>query len=313
MNNEKIYIPFAEIPVVEHCNLNCSLCNSHAYLIDESVYPLEQFKRDIDVLSDNVHFGLLTFMGGEPLLCDNLHEYIRYAKEKKVGEVYRILTNGLLVKHISPKLLEEVDVLEISRYPQMKETAKELCSYLKPLSHQYNFSFYVKEINYFNCIDSVELSDEEAQRGYDNCSRIIDGCCIFNGYFYKCMRPKTTNLYLEKEHGIKSDVDMKHMDGVEITSDKFAERLREYRNRSERLEACNYCLMGLERNCSAVAKIKHLAFSQSFVIKTFYKSNLLYYGFKKFKKLLQYDEGACCGGDDKIVTKVHEVRGKTVE
>lgn len=247
INRKKKYLPHAEIPVVENCNLNCSLCNSHAYLIEKSIYDFEQFKRDIDILAEHIHFGFLTFMGGEPLLCERLDEYIAYAKSKRIGEIYRVLSNGILVKKMSPKLMKVIDVLEISRYPQMKESVEEISSYLKPLSKKYHFTYYIKEIKYFNDIDTVSLSPEEAQQGYDNCRRISDGCSIFNGYYYKCMRPKTTNLYLEKIHGLTCDTDMRIADGLLISDDNFSDRLESYINRKERLEACNYCLMGLSK------------------------------------------------------------------
>ncbi|SDI72023.1 4Fe-4S single cluster domain-containing protein [Pseudobutyrivibrio sp. 49] len=311
IEKQKIYIPHAEIPVVEQCNLNCSLCNSHAYLIDNSEYPLEQFKKDVDILSEYIHFGFLTFMGGEPLLCENLYEYINYAKEKQLGEVCRVLTNGFLVRKMSPELMEAMDVLEISHYPQMKATVSELNDYLEPLSKKYGFTYYIKKIKYFNCIDTVALSEEAAQQGYEKCSRITDGCSIFNGYYYKCMRPKTTNLYLEKEYGIISDVNMREADGLKISEENFVERFIAYRNRKERLEACKYCLMGLESECSAIEGLKHWAYGYPWVIKTFYKSRFLYHGFKMFKKIFQYDEGAHYTSDEYIRTECHKVRDKS--
>ena len=105
MKNKK-YIPYAEIPVVENCNLNCNLCNSHAYLINQSQYPYIKFMQDVDTLSKYIHFGVVTFLGGEPLLCKELDNYIRYAKKKKIGEVYRILTNGILIKSISEEVMK---------------------------------------------------------------------------------------------------------------------------------------------------------------------------------------------------------------
>lgn len=304
----KKYIPHAEIPVVENCNLNCRLCNSHAYLIENNVYDFEQYKKDIDVLSKYMHFGLLTFMGGEPLLCKNLEEYIAYAKNKHIGEIYRVLSNGILVKKMSPDLMEIIDVLEISKYPEMKESVEEISDYLKPLSKKYHFTYYIKEINYFNEIDTISLLPNDAQRGYDNCRRISDGCSIFNGYYYKCMRPKTTNLYLERMHGIVCDKDMRIVDGVLISDDNFIERLNDYINRKERLEACNYCLMGLEKDTAVISSAKHRVYQYPLGIRIFYKSQLLYNAFKQCKKIFQYDEGAHTVGGRYVKTVIHEIK-----
>jgi organic radical activating enzyme len=302
---EKKYIPHAEVPVVEHCNLNCDLCNCHSNLIDKSYYPLEQFIKDIDNLSKHVHFGFMTFMGGEPLLCENLDKYISYARDKKMAEIYRVLSNGLLYKRLSPQLMDTIDVLEISHYPEMKDSEKVISDYLKPLSKKHNFTYYIKSIGYFNEIDTISISEGEAQQGYHNCRRIVDGCCIFNGYYYKCMRPKTTNLYLEKRHGIKLDKDLRITDGVKISAEDFRSRLEAYISDTKMMDSCKYCLMGLEHDVSFVTRMKHLALQRPYLIRTFYKNHILYHSFKKIKGLVQFDEGAHSSDKGLITTSIH--------
>jgi len=305
---QKLYLPHAEIPVVEHCNMNCALCNSHAYLIKKSFYPFEQYKKDIDVLSKHIHFGLVTFMGGEPLLREDLIDFIAYAKAKKIGEIYRILTNGILVKSMSADLMSIIDVLEISHYPQMKETPKELSKYLAPLAQKYNFTFYIKEINYFNKIDTISLADTAAQKGYDNCMQRKDGCSIFNGHYYKCMRPKTTNLYLEKECGIKLENNLRITDSLEIGGEDFGNRLKVYLADTNRLEACKYCLMGQEKENSIFLNLKHKAYQHPALIKMYYKNMVFYHCFKNAKKIFTFDEGAHSNNNDCIKTQEHKVK-----
>ncbi len=309
----KKYIPHAEIPVVEHCNLNCSLCNSHAYLVENSTYPLEQFKKDIDVLTENVHFGFLTFLGGEPLLCENLEQYVAYAKQTKVAEVYRILSNGLLYKRLSPELMDVIDVIEISHYPQMKDTPQQISDYLNPLAKKHHFTYYVKSIHYFNEIDTVSISVEEAQRGYENCSRIKDTCSIFNGYYYKCMRPKTTNLYLEKKHDIKLEKDLRVEDGVKISGEDFRKRLDAYIADANMLESCKYCLMGMESDQTVIEVLKHKALKNPILIKVFYKNNFIYHTYKSLRRAKQFDEGAHTCDDGIITTSVHQVEEKVTD
>lgn len=230
-------------------------------------------------------------------------------KKRKIAEVYRILSNGLLYKSMSPKFMDVIDVIEISHYPQMKDTPQQISEYLTPLSKKHNFTYYVKSIHYFNEIDTVNISDEEAQRGYEKCSRIIDGCCIFNGYYYKCMRPKTTNLYLEKVHGIKLDIDLRVEDGVKISENCFRERLEKYLRNKSMLESCKYCLMGLEQDQSKIEKIKHTVFKYPFLIKMFYNNIYLYHAFKFIKRIVQYDEGAHSQGEGIITTSEHNIIG----
>lgn len=74
-----------------------------------------------------------------------------------IGEIYRVLSNGILVKKMSPALMEIIDVLEISKYSEMKESVEEIRDYLNPLSKKYHFTYYIKETNYFNEIDTISL------------------------------------------------------------------------------------------------------------------------------------------------------------
>lgn len=305
------YIPFVEIPVVEHCNLNCNLCNSHAYLLHESYYDLSQYKKDIDILSKYVHFGVVTFLGGEPLMNKDLLQYVKYAKEKRIGEVYRILTNGILIDQIDKEILNEIDVLEVSKYPQIKQSVREMSDKLELLSHEYLFRYYVKEINYFNEIDTISLSDEEAQKGYENCNRIKRGCCIYNGYLYKCMRPKTTNLFLEKKHGIFLQDDLRQIDGLPILDDDFVQKLEIYQKDKSMLESCKYCLMGKECKQDFMSRIIDFGYNRPVLVRLYYKKNLFYHCYKMIKRLFTYDEGAHSKDrNGKVKTYLHSVGGR---
>lgn len=307
MKKKKEFIMFLEISVVEHCNLNCSLCNSHAYLVNNSEYSFEQYKKDIDVISTYYHFGVVTFMGGEPLLCKNLEDYISYARERKIAEVYRILSNGILLPHTNASVFKTVDVIEISRYPQMKTSLKELNILLKELSKRYHFTYYVKDIKYFNDIDTVEIDEETAQKGYEGCKRVDYGLSMFGGYIYKCMRPKTTNLYLFDVHQIKLDRDLRDTDGVFIQDELFEEKMRNYRNSKLMLESCKYCLMGLEcmQSNKSIYHFIDVASKFPHLVRLFYKYRMFYHGYKRIKKMYVYDEGAHTQVDNFIV-KTHK-------
>ena len=286
---QRRFLPLLEIPVVEHCNLNCKLCNAHAYLIDNSEYRFEQFKCDIDILSEYIHIGMITFMGGEPLLKDNLIDYIKYAKSRCIADTYRLLTNGILILNQSNILFELLDVIEVSIYPEtkLKDRIKQK---LSSLAKQCGFRYYIKEIHYFTDIDAIHLSEEEAQKGYEKCQRISN--CLFNGMFYKCFRPKTTNLYL-KEHGITINTDLRLTDGIVVNRILFAERLNDYLLNPRMLESCKYCMIGLTgRENRLTRMVSGFGAKHPALMRFYFRHQSLYTFYKCFKKLFNFDEGA---------------------
>lgn len=286
---KKKHIPFLEVPLVEHCNLNCDCCNSHANYVKNSIYEYEKFKEDVSIISEMVHYSIVTFLGGEPLLCDNINEYINYARQKKLADVYRVLTNGILLEQMDDDFFDVVDVIEVSHYPEDKKDIAEYNRFLELKARKHHFRYYVKNVGKFNRIDSIQLTDEEAQRGYISCSRIKNGNMIFNGYYYKCMRPKTTNLYLMTEHGIELKNDLRYTDGIRIDKN-FMNILEEYLSNDIMLESCKYCLMGIETQNSSLIRIKQFGYQHPALIRIFYSSNIYYHLFKKMKKMILIDE-----------------------
>lgn len=304
--NRKRYIPFLEVPVVEHCNLNCELCNSHASYIDSSTYDFEQFKRDVDIIERSVHYGMITFLGGEPLLNTRLWEYISYAKSRNLGEIYRVLTNGILLREADVKVYEEADVIEVSHYPECKESVQEMKKFLKQQSRVYKFTYYIKDIKYFNQVDTTNLSKEEAQKGYESCDQIRMGNLIFNGYYFKCMRPKTTQIYLKKSCGIELEGNMAEEDGLKIEPEHFGADLEAYLSKKTMMKACQYCLMGKEESIRCVILAKHFGFMHPITLKLYYHHFFIYHTYKKIKKMIQVDE-AISSKKGSMVLKKHRV------
>lgn len=313
MMTQRKYIPFLEIPLVEHCNLNCDCCNSHANYVEHSSYDFEQYKKDISVLSETVHYSIVTFLGGEPLLCEKIQEYIKYARQKKIADVYRVLTNGILLDKMDEEFFDSVDVVEVSHYPEDKTSIMEYNNFLDSKAKKHHFRYYVKNVGKFNRIDSVGLEEKEAQKEYLSCSRIKNGNMIFNGYYYKCMRPKTTNLYLAAEHGIKLENDLRYTDGIKI-EENFNETLEQYLTDTTMLEACKYCLMGLESQNNTLIKAKEFGYRHPVLIRIFYSSNVYYHLFKKLKRFILIDEAVATKRKSQYIeTMEHNVSNKYVK
>jgi len=106
-----------EIGINSRCNRRCVFCprfNEKDFPNIQESFNLELFKKMINDLSTINYSGKLTFSGfGEPLLTQNITEYIRYAKEKCPDSDIEIVSNGDLLTTETLKGLFDAGLSEI--------------------------------------------------------------------------------------------------------------------------------------------------------------------------------------------------------
>lgn len=97
----KIDIPQIEFNITTHCSLKCKHCVAYIPRLDSNehcIITLDEFKIQLDNLLRAVNkVKNLIIIGGEPLLVNNIHEYIDYAASKKQVERVYIVTNGTII------------------------------------------------------------------------------------------------------------------------------------------------------------------------------------------------------------------------
>lgn len=88
-----------EVNIADHCNLNCQCCDHFSPIASKCFYDIEQFKKDMTRLSEltGSHIGLLKLQGGEPLICEDLIDYLEIARVLFPETYICIFTDGLLL------------------------------------------------------------------------------------------------------------------------------------------------------------------------------------------------------------------------
>ncbi len=137
----QIVLDRIEIIMTTFCTLNCEKCISYIPFQPKRHFPLEQLKKDADLLFSKVDFvKKLKLLGGEGFVYPYLKEFITYLYEnykEQTGEI-RIGTNGTV--YPSEELLavcRETDVIiDISDYTcavpdqcRLKEITSILCNH----------------------------------------------------------------------------------------------------------------------------------------------------------------------------------------
>jgi radical S-adenosyl methionine domain-containing protein 2 len=108
------------------CNYHCKFCFAKFERGKErpSTLKLEQ---GLDLLSQLVEAGMekITFVGGEPMLCPHLGEYIEHAKE--LGCLTMIVSNGsLITEKFFEKYHDSIDWIGVSIDSSIESTEKAL-------------------------------------------------------------------------------------------------------------------------------------------------------------------------------------------
>lgn len=117
---EKALIGYLETHLFNKCNLNCKGCTHFSNIDDSSFMNIKKYEKNISKLSKLYNINTFRLMGGEPLLNENLDEYIKATRKYFPNSNIDIATNGLLICKLNEDLIETLKknniVLKISLY-----------------------------------------------------------------------------------------------------------------------------------------------------------------------------------------------------
>ena len=144
---------YMEYQVTDFCNLKCKRCEHLAnYVKTLEFVGAEYFRFCLEKLSEKFE-NITTFriMGGEPLLCRNLHEYINAVHEVFPYSQIKIVTNGLLYKNITPQIISAIRnagaEIQVSQYPPSREIADKIAAFCMDNGLKLYISSPVKEFS----------------------------------------------------------------------------------------------------------------------------------------------------------------------
>lgn len=110
-----------EIDPSNSCNLDCSFC-IYKQLDDETHLSLELYKKILGDLRDCEVKSITFTGGGEPLLNPRINEMIEVSSDFKLG----LITNGVLLDKIRPKLLKRFEFVRVSLNAGTPKTYKNI-------------------------------------------------------------------------------------------------------------------------------------------------------------------------------------------
>lgn len=191
-------LPYLELPIVKHCNLNCRYCSHLANIEDKYLMPTNKFEQDLLRLSQLFsNITEMRLLGGEPLLHPQISEFVKISKKIFPKTDLKIATNGLLIPSINNDILEAIarhDVcFDISLYPPTQRIEQIIRSKL----YEYGIRFCISEpINKFQKrLLATPASD--IKKAWDEC-RTKNCFVLCEGKISFCYAPQLAEMAKEK-------------------------------------------------------------------------------------------------------------------
>lgn len=114
-------IELVEYHITNHCNLNCMGCSHFSPLSEQWFANVDEFEKDLKQLSSKIHIINLRLFGGEPLLHNNINDFMDVSRKILPNTTISILTNGILlldkIRMISSHIIKNNIVVELTKYP----------------------------------------------------------------------------------------------------------------------------------------------------------------------------------------------------
>lgn len=145
------YIQYVSFEAAEKCNLNCKRCDHFSNLLkNDNSENIDNFLRDIELLSSKVEcIGVFSFLGGEPLLNDDLDKFLYVIKKYYPETQSIILTNGLLLRQMSQELIKAIKdtntIVKMTLYPPLKSKIDDIVEFMRQKEIKFELSKVVDE------------------------------------------------------------------------------------------------------------------------------------------------------------------------
>ena len=190
VNDTKPVLRYMEYHVTDFCNLKCKGCGHMANYVKELEFPgADSFRQSLMSLAEKFrNILVMRLMGGEPLLCRNLHEYINTAHEIFPYSQIKIVTNGLLLcKNMTDETIAAVRnagaEIQVTQYPPTRKIAEEITAFCR--EHGMKLSISGPVHDFFRGVITGE--DTDAAECWFQCESRY--CHFLNGTtFYPCPR-----------------------------------------------------------------------------------------------------------------------------
>lgn len=218
---DKPRLPYLEIGIVKHCNLNCKGCSALANISEPEVMEIDEFRTSMERLKE-LFWGIkdLKLFGGEPLLHPDLKQLILIARECFPDSNLIVHSNGLLIPQMDESLfllMHNKNVMfEFTQYPSTGLKKRIIIKILEKYGVNYKFREALYEFEKVLNLKGDYVA-EEVYKTCEGCISLIKGTLSCGlGYVIKSLEEKYSVKICEDKFQHCIDIFNTELDGWEI-------------------------------------------------------------------------------------------------
>lgn len=238
-----------EINLVDHCNLNCQMCDHFSQIADEFFLDIEDFRRDIERLAElsNHHIDIIKLQGGEPLLHKDVNRFVEITRSLFPNSAIFFFTNGLLLLNSDQsaggnfwQCCKDNDVIiQLTAYPinlNFDAIEEKAAQYGVQLEVYGEIADRIRGKTKRSTKHPFNLTNSVAKHQFISCYHLNETITLRNGRLYTCsIMPYVQYFNKEFDQNLK----LCDEDSIDIYKAKSYEEISEFVTR--RVHFCGYC------------------------------------------------------------------------
>ncbi len=181
-----------DIELTGQCNLNCKSCSHFSPVAGEEKLALEEFERDLKQLAKIMpdRIRKINLLGGEPLLHEQVEEFMEIARKCFPEAEICIVTNGILLLRQKESFWltaqENRIGIEVTKYPVRLnfEKMREIAKKYDVIFRFYGRSGYIQKTQYFLPFDLKGKQNKE--ESFKGCFMARGCITLYHGRLFPC-------------------------------------------------------------------------------------------------------------------------------
>ncbi|MDR1698503.1 MAG: radical SAM protein [Prevotellaceae bacterium] len=239
---KKAVIPILHIHLADHCNLNCRGCDNFSPLSPEIFADLAVVENDCKRISElsGGKVGEIQLLGGEPLLHQQVIDFLNVARKYFPAVPVKLITNGVLLLKQKENFWEacrrnNIEIV-VTKYP-IKINHEALEKRAKEAGVKFSFYGTTAEIEKnMQCMPLDLSGSQDARDSFLRCSSANNCIAMDNGKIYTC----TTIPYVKYFNAhFKKNLPVTENDYIDIYKAKSMDEILEFI--AKPMPFCRFC------------------------------------------------------------------------
>jgi MoaA/NifB/PqqE/SkfB family radical SAM enzyme len=228
-----------EVPLADHCNLNCAHCSYFAPLAGEKFLDTAVFEKDIEHIAGLTggRVRYLRLLGGEPLLHPRLIDFFNISRKYFKNDKVEMITNGILLlkqpEEFWRSCKENNIVIKVTRYP-IKLDWQSMEQKAKSWGIRYEYTNTGTKTMFYFPFDLQ--GNQNGPESFAKCTAANNCVVLYEGKLATCFPILCVKYF---NNYFKQNLEVTEGDYIDIYKVKDAQKILDFLHKP--IPFCKYC------------------------------------------------------------------------